>query len=319
MTRRSASRASVIAIVAVVASVAVIQGCREVRARGLGQLTLGAETRLGDGTVSSYARIDRDRSPVAIGVLFSATALEGLPTEPTDRHRCHDHDGDGTIVDAECLPTHERVIPLPTEVSRRADIPFKWVLLNWNPAGHAPHEVYGLPHFDIHFYIDPIEKTFALMPGPCGPEFIRCDQFARATRPVPAKYMHADFQNVDAAAPAMGNHLIDMTSPELHGTVFDRTWIFGTYDGRVTFWEEMVTLDFLRGRPDVCYDIKTPPAVEVAGYYPTRSCFRVDATTNEVSVSIEGFEYRDASPPASAQEASPPVNADEASTSVTTG
>ncbi len=302
MTRRSAStRASVAAIVAVVASVTVFEGCREVRARGLGQLTLGAETRLGDGTVSSYVRVNRDRTPAAIGVLFSATALVGLPTEPTDRHRCHDHDGDGTISDAECLPTHERVIPLPTEVSRRADIPFKWVLLNWNPSGHAPHEVYGLPHFDIHFYIDPIEKTFALMPGPCGPEFIRCDQFEVATRPVPSNYVHPDFQNVDAAAPAMGNHLIDMTSPELHGKLFDRTWIFGAYDGRITFWEEMVTLDYLNTRPNVCYDIKTPPAVAVTGYYPTQSCFRVDATTGEISVSIEGFEPREASAPAPAQ------------------
>jgi hypothetical protein len=34
--------------------------------------------------------------------------------------------------------------------------------LNWNPHGHIPPGVYDLPHFDFHFYIEPIEKIFAI-------------------------------------------------------------------------------------------------------------------------------------------------------------
>ena len=38
--------------------------------------------------------------------------------------------------------------------------------------------------------------------------------------------MHADFKNVDAVVPAMGNHLIDPTSAEFNGKKFTRTWIY---------------------------------------------------------------------------------------------
>lgn len=276
-------------------------GCTDARSMERGGTALGAEAELGSGTATTYSRFDREGVPLAIGVIFSNDALSDLPTAPSDGHHCFDHDGNGSIEPPECMASHERVIPLPTETSRRPDMPFKWVLLNWNPVGHIPHEVYGAPHFDIHFFIDTIENTFSVVSGPCGEEFVRCDQFERARRPVPAEYMHPDFQDVGAAVPAMGNHLIDLTGAEFHGEPFTRTWIFGAYDGRVTFYEEMVTLEHLLGRPDECREIKSPPAVERAGYYPTRSCLRYDAATGELTASLEAFAYREAAPTASAE------------------
>jgi hypothetical protein len=259
---------------------------------------LGANSSVGNGTVSSYAEFDKSGAPKAIGVLFQASALEGLPSAPSDGHHCHDRDKDGTIdLQTECFGSHEWAIPLPSEAARRPDIPFKWVGLNWNPHGHIPPGVYSLPHFDVHFYIDPIEKIFAIAPGPCGPEFVRCDQFKIATRPLPSNYMHADFKSVEAVAPAMGNHLVDPTSPEFHGKKFTRTWIYGVYDGRVTFYEEMVTREYLLSRPAGCFPLKPPAAVRVRGYYPTQSCIRYLSQENAYTVSMEGFALRDASAP----------------------
>ena len=140
--------------------------------------------------------------------------------------------------------------------------------------------MYDLPHFDVHFYIEPIEKIFAIESGPCGPEFVRCDQFKLATKLLPANYMHGDFKNVDAVAPAMGNHLIDPTSAEFNGKKFTRTWIYGVYDGRVTFFEEMLTREYMLSRPAACFPIKSPPAVNVKGYYPTQSCTRYHSQAN---------------------------------------
>jgi hypothetical protein len=258
----------------------------------------GHRIALGNGTVTSYALVEADGTPRALGVAFSATALEGLPTS-SDGHHCFDRNGDGvTDPDTECLRSHEHVIPLPDAVARRTDVPFKWVLLNWNPAGHVPPGIYDVPHFDVHFYLARIEDVFALRAGPCGPEFIRCDQFEAGRKPVPSNYMHPDFKDVQAVVPAMGNHLIDLTGPEFHGQPFTRSWIFGVYDGSVTFYEEMVALAHLRARPSACAPIKSPPAVRQAGLYPTVSCLRHDPGTGEYSVSIENFARRPAAPPA---------------------
>jgi len=252
---------------------------------------------LGNGMVATYAEHDAHGAPRAIGVAFTASALTGLPTAVTDGNRCLDSNSDGKIDDAtECSHWHERVLPLPSDVTRRADMPFKWVLLNWNPNGHIPHGVYDTPHFDLHFYIEPIEKVFAIQRGSCGPEFVRCDQFERAKMPVAKNYMHPDFKDVDAVAPAMGNHLIDTTSHEFHGHAFDHTFIYGAYEGRVTFYETMLTHKFLASQPAKCVPIKAVPAVASTGYYPTKTCYRYAKEKDEYTVSLEGFELRQASP-----------------------
>lgn len=288
-------RSSVVAAMAAALSITFAEACREAPAMETAWDELGPPARLGNGSIYTFARVNGGGAPLAIGVVLPEQVLESLPSERSDRHRCYDLDADGAIEEeGECLPTHERVLPLPSPVSSRPDIPFKWVLFNWNPVGHAPPHIFDLPHFDIHFYMDTIENTFALMPGPCGPEMLQCDQFERARVPVPSIYVPADFKNVDAAAPAMGNHLIDLTGHEFHGGTFDRAWIYGAYDGRITFWEEMVTLAFLQARPDRCYDIKTPSAYEVAGYYPTRTCYRFDAERAEQRLTLEGFTHREA-------------------------
>lgn len=265
---------------------------------------LGANSSVGKGTVSSYAEFDKNGAPKAIGIVFQANALEGLPVAHSDGHHCFDRNNDGTIdLKEECVGSHEWVMPLPSETARRSDIPFKWVGLNWNPYGHIPPGVYDLPHFDIHFYFEPIEKIFAIAPGTCGPEFVRCDQFKIATKPLPSNYIPPDYKSVDAVAPAMGNHLIDPTSPEFNKIKFTRTWIYGAYDGRVTFYEEMVTHDYLLSRPATCFPLKSPPAVGVKGYYPTQSCIRYLSQSNEYTVSMEGFALREASAPEAPQAA----------------
>jgi hypothetical protein len=259
---------------------------------------LGGQTDLGQGTASAYAELSGPGEPAAIGVVFSAGALDGLPTDGSDYHHCFDRNQDGALDRAtECLHSHEYVLPLPDALARRADVPFKWVLLNWNPAGHVPPGVYDVPHFDVHFFMEPIAKVFALQSGPCGPELIRCDQFAIAKQPVPSNYVHPDFRDVDAVVPAMGNHLVDLTGPEFQKQPFTRSWIYGAYAGRITFWEEMVAHRTLLDKPQSCFPIKQPKAVATGGFYPTVSCLRHHAPTGETTVSLERFAFRAASAP----------------------
>ena len=87
------------------------------------------------------------------------------------------------------------------------------------------------------------------------------------------------------------------TTHEFHGEVFTRHWIYGVYDGLVIFYEEMVALNFMMSKPDVCVPIQSPDAVTLAGYYPTRSCIRYTPAKDEYTVSMEDFVLRQASPP----------------------
>jgi hypothetical protein len=258
--------------------------------------TLGWRAQLGQGHVSSFADVQESGGPKAIGIMIPTETLVTLPTEPSDYHHCFDRDGDGVTAHAtECSHTHELVVPLPDAASQRSDVPFKWVLLNWNAHGHVPPGIYDVPHFDVHFFIASIEDTFAIHDGPCGPELVNCDHFVVGKTPVPAHLMHPDFSDVDAVVPAMGNHLIDLSGQEFHGEPFTYSWIYGAYGGHVTFYEQMVALDFLRSRPNACAPIKSPPAVEVGGFYPTQRCIRYDADADAYIVSLEQFVYRQAS------------------------
>ncbi len=260
---------------------------------------LGTPASLGDGSVTSYAEVDAKGAPKAIGVAFSAASLASLPmTPPTDGHRCFDANNDGTIDAAtECSAWYERVLPLPSESARQADMPFKWALLNWNPIGHMPPGVFDKPHFDVHFYLEPIENIFAIQRGPCGPELVRCDQFALARKPLPSNYLPANYLDLGIVAPAMGNHLIDPQNHNFSGEPFTRHWVYGAYDGRVIFYEEMLTLAFLQSKPSVCYPIPVAEGFAVAGWYPTQSCIRYHRDKDEYTVSLEQFVARPASPP----------------------
>ncbi len=259
---------------------------------------LGAQKALGKGSVASYAELNGKGEPHAIGIVFSPTALDGLPTDHAGLRHCVDRNKDGKIDQAsECLHTYEYALPLPDAATKRDDIPFKWVLLNWNPMGHIPPGIYDVPHFDVHFFMEPVGNVFALQAGPCGPEFIRCDQFETGRQPLPPNYMHPDFRNVDAVVPAMGNHLVDLSGPEFQQKPFTRSWIFGVYGGKVTFYEEMVSRDYLLTRPQTCHEIKSPKAVATGGYYPTVSCLRHDPATGQTTVSMERFVLRPASTP----------------------
>jgi hypothetical protein len=260
-----------------------------------GGRNLGWQVPVGKGTATSYIEFEKQGKPTAIGVSLSATALDELPTG-SDNHRCFGRTNEGVIDSTtKCQHTFESAIPLPDIAAGRPDIPFKWVLLNWNPIGHIPPGIYDAPHFDVHFVIAPIAEIFAIEPGPCGPEFVRCDQFQIGKKPLPPNYMHSDFKDVDAVVPAMGNHLVDLTGPEFNKQPFARSWIFGVYDGKVIFYEEMVSLSLLRSKPNACAPIKSPKAVELRGFYPTVSCIRHNPATGDYTVSMEGFVLREAS------------------------
>jgi hypothetical protein len=249
----------------------------------------GRVERMGAGTVQSFLTLDSRGAPNAIGVTLSAGALEQLPPAPNLVSRCYDLDGNGRHTGHECIGDLERILDVP--VAPSSGLPFKWVTVNWNAAGHpAP---YNRPHLDFHFYAVDRDVVEAITPGRCG-ELVDCGHFTRATRPIPAQYLPGGHINVGAVVPRMGNHLLDSQSPEIKDSLpFTRTFIYGAYEGELIFWEPMITLEFLQKTRNACFAISQPRGFRQAGYYPTRYCVKEDRP-GQRTVSLEGFRHAEA-------------------------
>jgi hypothetical protein len=246
----------------------------------------GKVERIGAGTAQSSVTLDSEGAPLAIGVTLSAGAMRQLPPEPNTVSRCYDLDGNGKHTGHECIGDVERILDVPVAAS--AGLPFKWITVNWNAAGHpAP---YNRPHFDFHFYAVDRELIEQITPGRCG-ELVDCGHFERATRPVPAPYHPRGHINVGAVVPRMGNHLLDSSSPEIKDSLpSTRTFIYGAYEGELIFWEPMITLQFLQKTEDACFAISQPQEFRQSGYYPTQYCVR-EHLQGQRTVSLEAFRY----------------------------
>lgn len=260
----------------------------------------GESAPRGDGTLTAYSQVDQGR-PTAVGLLLTQDALQGLPYDPpTAGLWCYDKDGDGQVDPMhECAGGYEDVLHLGEEFRSEVDSPFTYVLNNWNPHGHMPPGVYDKPHFDVHFYTNANEERLAIRPGPCE-VLVHCDDYPLGKNLPEEQYRHPDFEDLDALEPAMGNHLADLTAPEHHGEPFTHTFIYGTWDGEVTFYEPMVTLEWFEGLAggsigDECFPIKQPEAWQESGWYPTEYCLDYRANRQELTASLQEFVYREAS------------------------
>lgn len=260
----------------------------------------GESAPRGDGRLTAYSQSEHG-VPTAVGLVFSSDTLRGLPHDPpTDGKWCYDKNGDGTVDPMmECANGYGSALRLSRHFRHTVDSPFTYLLVNWNPHGHAPPGVYDAPHFDVHFYMNANAERLAIRPGPCG-ELVNCDDFELGKILPAPKYIPADFRDLDAVAPAMGNHLIDTTGPEFHGVPFTHTFINGVWDGDVTFYEPMVTHRWYTGlvdgtRHDACFPTKQPQAWQRSGWYPTRYCLRYRENRDELTTSLEGFVHRTAS------------------------
>ena len=260
----------------------------------------GASAPLGDGTLTAYSQRVGGR-PVAVGLIMTDDVLDGLPqSPPNDGTLCFDKDGDGSIDPmTECSGGYGRQLDLSPRFRRHVDTPLTYVLANWNPMGHIPVGVYDVPHFDVHFYLNPNSERLAIRTGPC-PALVNCDDYVLGKRLPDARYLAPDYVDLDAVEPAMGNHLIDQTAPEFHGQPFTHTWIYGTWDGETTFYEAMVTRAWYAGlrdggTADACFPFKLPQEWQRSGWYPTTYCLRHRANRGELVTSLEDFVYRTAS------------------------
>ncbi len=226
----------------------------------------GQMKSMGNGTIWSWVEYGPGGTPAAIGVTFTETALSGLP---------------------ETTPPGGHSIDYELELPKRAGVaPYNHVVVNWNPAGHVPPGVYDVPHFDFHFYM--------ITPEERGRITVKKEDMARHARKPPAKFIPAGYILPDGTQePRMGSHWIDPDGPEFHNQPFRKTFIYGSYDGHVTFYEPMISLAYLREhRGNAAEPIKLPASFEKPGHYPVAYAVKHDAVRKEYTVSLEGLTKR---------------------------
>ncbi len=223
----------------------------------------GPAQSLGNGTVRSYVTIDAKGVPTAVGVALSADAMHGLKTE----HGLHE----------------EYVLELPETA---AATPFRHITLYWNPAGHEPPGIYDLPHFDFHFYTIPNETRLTFTPD-------RADFAEKGGRVPTAEFVPEGYVLVpDATVPLMGTHWADPAAPELNGKPFTKTFLHGSWDGQLIFYEPMITREWLMSGAKLVEPLKLPARYPSAGHWPTTWSVNHDTDAREYRVELGGFVHR---------------------------
>ncbi|EOZ93626.1 hypothetical protein A33Q_3572 [Indibacter alkaliphilus LW1] len=221
----------------------------------------GPATKMGNGKIQSFVTYNKARKPIAFGIKMNEKSLENLPTGS------HAH---GSL---------EYKLKLPNQA---ATLPYKHIVVDWAPEGHQPEGIYDLPHFDIHFYTiseAEREQITGLTPDQMDTEI-----------PL-AKYLPENYIQLPGRVPKMGVHWMNPLGPEFQGETFTKTLIYGTSKSKVAFLEPMITLDYIKSKPNAYTEIPQPEAVEESGYYPKKYYVGYDTERKEYVIYLSDFEY----------------------------
>ena len=227
----------------------------------------GPEVQVHGGKAWTWIQVSKQGKPEKLGV---ALTDEALKTVPIGGEGGHGH-----------MAGNHWVMKLNAKANLT---PFNHVSMHWNPNGHEPENVYTLPHFDFHFYTTTPEEVLEI--GTYETDSVRFKNTPSA------EYYPANYINPGAATsvPQMGAHYIDVTAPELNGKKFSETFLFGSFDGKVPFYEPMITLEFLKNNSNYVRNIPQPAKVQKSGYYPTK--MRVVKHDGITEVVLDEFVYR---------------------------
>jgi len=226
----------------------------------------GPVVKVYEGKAWTWIKIKNNGDPEKLAVTLTDAALNSVPAAG-DGHG-HEHGDENSWI----LKFHPKA----------AVTPFNHLGMGWNPMGHDPFPIYGKPHFDFHFYMITPQQVDAIPP-------YYVDSLTFKNSPAP-QYFPAAHINPGGGVPKMGAHWVDVTSSEFNGQSFTQTFIYGSYDGKVTFYEPMITLDFLKNNNNFQRSIPQPAKVQKTGWYPTK--LRVVKHDGVTDIVLDEFVYR---------------------------
>lgn len=122
----------------------------------------------------------------------------------------------------------------------------------FNPHGHAGPG-FSVEHFDMHFYWISVDEKLSI-------------PFSAGMDDLPDAGIWPEGYGPDAVTvPQMGRHWLHESS---FSSDFDQTFIYGSYDSKFTFYEPMITMEYLKAKNfEDSYQIIPLGAYEEPGYY----------------------------------------------------
>jgi len=249
-------------------------------------------TYWGNGAFRTYVAQDSE-VPVAFGTEWSASFLHDLPNIAQMMQMMTD---EMKGVSDESMEMSIDIL-LPDEAP--VYTPFQSAESSLSPGHVAP---YDKVHMDFHFYFQSKAQRVAnITTGMCGGESVSQDTWCRGTMPYPPACCPPAYGNIGAIVPGMGGHLVDLLSPELLNVTdpryhpFTAQFTFGTFSGRLSFYEVMITIDTFQGIvngtvPKTCNPIRLPSEFSTPGYYPSMYCYYLTPSGN-IRIELNTFKH----------------------------
>ncbi|MEP6835719.1 MAG: DUF5602 domain-containing protein [Gemmatimonas sp.] len=235
-------------------------------------ITYGPSVAFAQGSARAWVQTDASGAPSGIGIAITETALNGLPT----------------TVSGPSPSALMATLALPPEA---AGTGFDHAELGWNPLGHDPVQIYGSPHFDMHFYTVSSATQLAILPN--DPQYATKATNLPTTAFVPTGYVPPPAPIAASAVPQMGVHWTDTKSSEFNGQPFTNTFIYGSWDGQYIFLEPMITKAYLESHPvNATKNIPQPTQWSKSGSYPTTYTVNYDAAAKEFRITLGGLTKR---------------------------
>ncbi|MFB2938169.1 cupin domain-containing protein [Aerosakkonemataceae cyanobacterium BLCC-F154] len=255
-----------------------------------GQVVTSDPKPIGDGWIYTWGAFDPAGNPSSIGVTFTENALDDM-FEVTDPNNQFPRLVPHLNMPDMFAPARVYDIEYPQIVKDKT--PFDHMGWYANSEGHAPPSIYDDPHVDVHFFLDTIQERERITGAP--------ELNAQLYKYPPDGFLNRDYilaNDPTTGRPAtgdalQGSHWVDREAPEFNGQPFTETFIFGTYDGEVNFWEPMITKEFFAQKTNLTKPIKFPDIVAEDGFYPTEYSITYNPNFGEYTVSLDNFVYRE--------------------------
>lgn len=152
--------------------------------------------------VWTFATTNRAGKPTHLGIWLTSDAFEHLTSQSAGQH-------------------------LHLDFPAIDGLDYTFAGIDWNPAGHPPDDVWGLPHFDFHYYLID-EPAIDAIDTPSPLPFMGVATYDLPEAFWPENYVYEDPRFI---VKRMGEHIYDETSPEWNPSVpFTHTYIYGVYD-----------------------------------------------------------------------------------------